>query len=41
MTEFLLDANLSPESASFLATEFGFDIVDLGTLGLRRCATTR
>ena len=34
MTEYLLDANLSPETASFLATEFGFGVVDLGSLRL-------
>ena len=36
MTEprFLLDANLSPETAEFLRTTFGLDVVDLLTLGL-------
>lgn len=33
MPRFLLDANLSPESAAFLRTTFGFDAVDLLTLG--------
>jgi predicted nuclease of predicted toxin-antitoxin system len=31
---FLLDANLSPETAAFLQATFGFDVVDLLTLGL-------
>jgi predicted nuclease of predicted toxin-antitoxin system len=31
---FLLDANLSPETAAFLRSTFGYDVVDLLTLGL-------
>jgi predicted nuclease of predicted toxin-antitoxin system len=31
---FLLDANLSPETAAFLRSTFDFDAVDLLTLGL-------
>ena len=30
---FLLDANLSPETAAYLRATFGFDVVDLLTLG--------
>lgn len=33
-TRFLLDANLSPRTATFLSERFGFDVVDLLTLGL-------
>ena len=34
MTAFLLDANLSPETAAFLRATFGYDVTDLATLGL-------
>lgn len=34
MTAFLLDANLSPETAAFLRATFGYDVVDLAGLGL-------
>ena len=34
MSRFLLDANLSPETGAFLRATFGFDVVDLLTLGL-------
>jgi len=34
MVRLLLDANLSPETAIFLSNVFGFDVVDLISLGL-------
>lgn len=34
MTRWLLDANLSPRTATFLIERFGFDVVSLLTLGL-------
>ncbi len=34
MSRFLLDANLSPRTSSYLRETFGFDVVDLVTLGL-------
>lgn len=34
MTKFLLDANLSPQNSAFLKASFGFDAVDLMSLGL-------
>ncbi|MGH2615140.1 MAG: DUF5615 family PIN-like protein [Thermomicrobiales bacterium] len=34
MQRLLLDANLSPETAAFLRATFGFDVVDLLSLGL-------
>jgi predicted nuclease of predicted toxin-antitoxin system len=34
VTAFLLDANLSPKIARFLATEFGYDVLSLQLLGL-------
>jgi predicted nuclease of predicted toxin-antitoxin system len=34
VTTFLLDANLSPKIARFLATEFGYDVLSLQLLGL-------
>ena len=34
MSRFLLDANLSPETAAFLRRTYRFDVVDLLTLGL-------
>lgn len=34
MTRILLDANLSPRTAQFLAERFKFDVVALSTLGL-------
>ncbi len=34
MTRFLLDANLSSETARYLVSAFGFDVVDLSSLGL-------
>jgi predicted nuclease of predicted toxin-antitoxin system len=34
LTAFLLDANLSPESAAYRRRVFGFDAVDLQSLGL-------
>jgi predicted nuclease of predicted toxin-antitoxin system len=34
VTAFLLDANLSPKIARFLATEFGYDVLALQLLGL-------
>lgn len=34
MTRFLLDANLSSETARYLVSAFGFDVVDLPSLGL-------
>jgi predicted nuclease of predicted toxin-antitoxin system len=34
LTAFLLDANLSPETTTYLRREFGFDVVDLQSIGL-------
>jgi predicted nuclease of predicted toxin-antitoxin system len=34
VSRYLLDANLSPETAEFLRRTFGFDVVDLFALGL-------
>lgn len=34
MSRFLLDANLSPETTTYLRSTFGLDVVDLLTLGL-------
>jgi predicted nuclease of predicted toxin-antitoxin system len=34
VTAFLLDANLSPKIARFLASEFGFDVLSLQHMGL-------
>jgi predicted nuclease of predicted toxin-antitoxin system len=34
VNRFLLDANLSPETAAFLRATFGFDVVDLLSLSL-------
>jgi predicted nuclease of predicted toxin-antitoxin system len=34
LTAFLLDANLSPETAEFLRNVYGFDVVDLQSLRL-------
>lgn len=34
MTQFLLDANRSPETSEFLRTTFGLDVLDLVSLGL-------
>jgi predicted nuclease of predicted toxin-antitoxin system len=34
VSAFLLDANLSPETAAFLRATFGYDVVDLASLGL-------
>ena len=31
---FLLDANLSPETAAFLLATFGLDVIDIPSLGL-------
>jgi predicted nuclease of predicted toxin-antitoxin system len=34
VTRFLLDANLSPRNSAYLAATFGFDAIDLMSLGL-------
>lgn len=34
----LLDANLSPQTATMLRERFGYDVVDLMSLGLERLA---
>ena len=34
MIPLLLDANLSPETAAYLRTAFGIDVIDLATIGL-------
>jgi predicted nuclease of predicted toxin-antitoxin system len=40
VSRFLLDANLSPRNSEFLRTTFGFDAVDLMSLGLNHLRDT-
>ncbi len=40
MTRFLLDANLSPRHSAYLRETFGFDAIDLMSLGLNQIEGT-
>ncbi len=40
MTRFLLDANLSPRNSVYLRETFGFDAIDLMSLGLNQIEDT-